>query len=106
MKKLIAFLSVAILLSIGLNQSVLAQVEQTNDPAAQEMVAANDSTLVTDSSVAEASTMLLEDEAPVKKTFHQVLKEKFIEGGAGFMAIVLLCLIFGLALSIERIIYL
>jgi len=42
----------------------------------------------------------------VKKTFHQVLKEKFIEGGAGFMAIVLLCLIFGLALSIERIIYL
>ncbi|MFC2097993.1 MotA/TolQ/ExbB proton channel family protein [Bacteroidota bacterium] len=37
---------------------------------------------------------------------HQVIKQKFIEGGAGFMGIVLLCLIFGLALSIERIIYL
>ncbi len=40
------------------------------------------------------------------KTFHQVLKEKFIEGSPGFMAIVLLTLIFGLALAIERIIYL
>lgn len=31
------------------------------------------------------------------KGFHQVLKERFIEGGAGFMGIVLLCLILGLA---------
>lgn len=38
--------------------------------------------------------------------FHQILKTKFIEGGAGFMGIVLLVLILGLALSIERIIYL
>lgn len=37
---------------------------------------------------------------------YQQLKAKFIEGGAGFMGAVLLCLIFGLALSIERIIYL
>lgn len=109
MKKLIAFLSVAVLLSIGLNKTVLAQVEETNDPAQQEMVAQNDSTAVeTASSVAEeaAPVMLTEEEEPVKQTFHQILKEKFIEGGAGFMAIVLLCLIFGLALSIERIIYL
>ncbi|PLX00249.1 MAG: flagellar motor protein MotA [Marinilabiliales bacterium] len=107
MKKLIAFLSVAVLLSIGLNKTVLAQVEETNDPAQQEMVAETNSDVVTASSVAEEATaMPLEDEQPEKQTFHQVLKEKFIEGGAGFMAIVLLCLIFGLALSIERIIYL
>ena len=37
---------------------------------------------------------------------HQQLKTKFIEGGPGFMATVILCLILGLALSIERIIYL
>jgi len=98
MKKLIAFLSVAVLLSIGLNKTVLAQVEETNDPAQQEMVAETNSDV--------ATAMPLEDEAPEKQTFHQILKEKFIEGGAGFMAIVLLCLIFGLALSIERIIYL
>lgn len=35
---------------------------------------------------------------------HQQLKAKFIEGGAGFMATVLLCLILGLAIVIERII--
>ncbi|MAJ90345.1 MAG: flagellar motor protein MotA [Flavobacteriales bacterium] len=39
-------------------------------------------------------------------TFHQIIKQKFIEGGPGFMGIVLLCLILGLALAIERIIYL
>lgn len=37
---------------------------------------------------------------------YQQLKEKFIEGGAGFMASVLICLILGLAVAIERIIYL
>ena len=40
------------------------------------------------------------------KSFHQILKTKFIEGGAGFMGIVLLTLILGLALCIERILYL
>ena len=40
------------------------------------------------------------------QSFHQILKTKFIEGGAGFMGIVLLTLILGLALCIERILYL
>ena len=34
----------------------------------------------------------------------QVLKKKFIEGGAGFMSLPLICLILGLAIAIERII--
>ncbi|GIV37767.1 MAG: hypothetical protein KatS3mg032_2146 [Cyclobacteriaceae bacterium] len=37
-------------------------------------------------------------------SFHQVLKEKFIEGDVRFMTPVLICLILGLAFSIERII--
>lgn len=37
---------------------------------------------------------------------HQVLKQKFLEGGAGWMAPILLVLILGLAIIIERIIYL
>ena len=37
---------------------------------------------------------------------HQALKTKFIEGGAGFMSLIIICLIIGLALSIERILYL
>ena len=39
-------------------------------------------------------------------SFTQDLKKRFIEGGPGFMGIVLLCLILGLAIAIERIIYL
>ena len=37
---------------------------------------------------------------------HQVLKTKFIEGNAGFMSLVALALVLGLAFCIERIIYL
>ena len=38
--------------------------------------------------------------------FHQSLKTKFIEGNAGFMSLVALALVLGLAFCIERIIYL
>ena len=47
-----------------------------------------------------------EDQPEESKTFHQIIKEKFIEGGPEFMGIVLIALILGLAISIERIIYL
>ena len=40
------------------------------------------------------------------ETFHQILKRYFIEGGPSFMGIVLVALILGLAIAIERIIYL
>ena len=46
------------------------------------------------------------DTEQVEMAIHQQLKTKFIEGGHGFMASILLCLIFGLALAIERILYL
>ncbi|NPA42689.1 MAG: MotA/TolQ/ExbB proton channel family protein [Chlorobi bacterium] len=41
-----------------------------------------------------------------KQTFHQIIKKRFVEGGPLFMGIVLLTLILGLAIAIERIIYL
>ena len=56
-----------------------------------------------------ASAAMLQDEAQAaeaSKGFTQVLKEQFIQGGPAFMGIVLLCLILGLAVAIERIIYL
>jgi len=40
------------------------------------------------------------------QTFHQELKTRFVEGGPMFMGIVLLILILGLAIAIERIVYL
>ncbi|MCK0132421.1 MotA/TolQ/ExbB proton channel family protein [Flavobacteriaceae bacterium F08102] len=57
-------------------------------------------TLVQDTEQVAADTV---DE---NKTFHQQLKQRFIEGGPFFMGIVLIALILGLAIAIERIIYL
>ena len=37
---------------------------------------------------------------------NQALKQKFIEGGPAFMSLIIICLIIGLALAIERILYL
>ena len=67
---------------------------------------------VVDTSVAEVTPVMeTAEETPVVEevestNFHQELKKRFIEGGPGFMGIVLLCLILGLAIAIERIIYL
>lgn len=45
-----------------------------------------------------------QDEDAGSQSFHQVIKQKFIEGDWKFMSPVLICLIIGLAISIERII--
>jgi biopolymer transport protein ExbB len=70
-------------------------------------------TIVTEEAVAttvetEQAPAQIEEEIVTKEaaSFHQIIKQKFIEGGPGFMGIVLLCLILGLALAIERILYL
>ncbi len=55
---------------------------------------------------ASASAAVLQEEAAASKGFTQVLKEQFIQGGPAFMGIVLLCLILGLAVAIERILFL
>ncbi len=44
------------------------------------------------------------EESVVEESAHQILKEKFIEGGWIFMSIVTVCLILGLAFAFERII--
>ena len=54
----------------------------------------------------EEDTIAENEMTEESQSFHQILKTKFIEGGAGFMGIVLLTLILGLALCIERILYL
>ena len=70
-------------------QNAVAQDEQAAEPTATEVAA-------------PAADETLPEEVPM----HQALKTKFIEGGAGFMALVIACLILGLALCIERILYL
>ncbi|MBP93886.1 biopolymer transport protein ExbB [Bizionia echini] len=68
----------------------------------------------TTSAISSANTVVTSiqddaaDDAAAEESlgFHQELKKRFIEGGPGFMGIVLLCLILGLAIAIERIIFL
>ena len=56
---------------------------------------------------AQSSPVLVDDNIVDEELgFHQVVKEKFIEGGPAFMTPILLCLIFGLAVALERIIVL
>jgi len=66
----------------------------------------SDSTQVDEAVTYEEVPEESEDEAPAEASFTQELKKRFIEGGPGFMGIVLICLILGLAIAIERIIYL
>ena len=106
MKKIIAFLTVAALLMFGITTAVMAQ--ETTDETATEMTtdtAAADTAAMAQEPAA-APTTLEEEAVEEPQGFHQILKDYFIQGGAGFMGIVLLALIFGLAISIERIIYL
>ncbi len=55
----------------------------------------------------KVSAEIVEDVAVAPKettSYHQIIKDRFIEGGVEFMSIVLTCLILGLAVAIERII--
>ena len=94
MKKLFSILAIAALVFVGSN----------NVQAAPAKALSTNVSLIS----ATAGTLLAQDEAaPAQsESFHQELKQRFIEGGPGFMGIVLLCLILGLAIAIERIIYL
>ena len=90
MKKFFMFLAVAGLMTLTAS-IVSAQDADQAAPAATEQVA-NPQDLFAGSG----------EEVPL----HQALKTKFIEGGAGFMSLIIICLIIGLALAIERILYL
>ena len=113
MKKLIALLTIAGFMTFGISNSVLAQQEE-NTPQTEQVAAE------ATEQVAEEAAAPAEEAAPVEEvvetatieeaeeepTFHEVLKKQYIDGGWGFMTLVLVCLILGLALCIERIIYL
>jgi biopolymer transport protein ExbB len=85
MKRLIALLTLATLLSAGVFNQVYAQAQTTGSQTVQTTTT---------------------QETGQSQGFHQVVKKYFIQGGAGFMASILLCLILGLAISIERTLYL
>ena len=98
MKKVIALFFAA---GILFTQPILAQ-----EAAATEQAVATDSNAAPADTTAAAAT---EESAPAveaEASFTQILKDKFIEGGPLFMAPVLLTLILGLAIAIERVLFL
>ena len=89
MKKLFAILAVMGVLSFGMTQTVMAQ--DAAAPATEQVAATDDA----------AAPAVVEEGG-----MHKELKTKFIEGDAGFMSLVAIALVLGLAFCIERIIYL
>ena len=101
MKKVFAILSIVAFCSYFIPVNIAAQ----NDAVATEEV--------TEEAVAPTTTATTTDVETLTSTeveegggLHKSLKQKFIEGDAIWMTPVALCLILGLALCIERIIYL
>ncbi len=93
MKKLIALLTIAGFMTFGISNSVLAQQDENQVQTEQAVT----------EDVVTATTMTAEEDT---LTFHEAIKKQFIDGGWGFMTLVLIVLVLGLAISIERIIYL
>ena len=94
MKKFFMFLAVAGIMAVSANYaSAQEQAADAAEPATEAVApAANDLSALTANA----------PEVPL----HQQLKTKFIEGGPLWMAPIALVLVLGLALSIERILYL
>ena len=96
MKKLFALIAVTGMLFMLASNVVYAQEPEAEQAAPETEVAP----------VADLGSSTAEPAAEPEMTLHKQVKRLFIEGGATFMGFVLLTLIFGLALAIERIIYL
>ena len=94
MKKLIAFLTIAMLFMFA-----ASYLYSQSSPATPQ---------TTEQTVTQGGTGATPAEATGTEPagFHQLAKRYFIEGGPGWMAPILLCLVFGLAICIERILYL
>ena len=102
MKKVFAFVAMMGLLTFGVNQTINAQ--ETEAAAVEEVAQDSASVSEADETVQAAPAQV--EEAEAKQGLHKTIKIKFIEGSAGFMALVAIAMIFGLALCIERIIFL
>ena len=102
MRKLIALFAIITTLTFSCLTTVSAQTPADAGVAAAADTLSDealDATGVADAAVAKAP-------AAKDTGFHQSLKRKFIEGNAGFMSLVALALVLGLAFCIERIIFL
>jgi biopolymer transport protein ExbB len=104
MKKILA-----LILAIGMilpYSAVLAQADSVDATTAEEQVDDEAAAIAAAEAEADAGTADVDKKKKDDKTLtsYQVIKKKFIEGGAKFMALPLICLILGLAIALERLI--
>ena len=101
-------LAILVVLTLGLTLNLAAQEDATDLAGAETEVATGDAgpaEAAQDVELKNANTKNAE-EPEEDLTFSQKLKQKFIQGDPLWMTPVLLCLIIGMALSIERVVYL
>jgi biopolymer transport protein ExbB len=109
MKKVLALFAILGLLFIGVN---ISNAQTPADTATTNTTSVKDTTVKADSAATTQVTDKNKEDVKEQKAkkkevgIHDVIKTKFIEGGAGFMGTILLTLILGLAIALERIIYL
>ncbi|MBT4202727.1 MAG: MotA/TolQ/ExbB proton channel family protein [Flavobacteriales bacterium] len=109
MKKVFALLLIAgMLFSNNLMAQEAEEAPATTEEVAAVEASADDSMATEADTTAVANVVAVDEEAAPEEeaSFTQVLKKQYIDGGPAFMSFVLVCLILGLALAIERIIYL
>lgn len=113
MNRLIAILALAATLAAPVATSAQpSAAKDTTQAVAKDSSAATAEATdsLDDAALAEETTADGADIAPAAEenggSLHKELKTKFIEGDAGFMSLVALALVIGLAFCIERIIYL
>ena len=108
MKNMMKSLAILVVLTLGLTLNLAAQEDATDLAGTETEVATGDAgpaEAAQDIELKNANTKNAE-EAEEDLTFSQKLKQKFIQGDPLWMTPVLLCLIIGMALSIERVVYL
>ena len=98
MKKVFSMLTLVAVFFFGAATVAVAEEAPAAEAVVEEAAA--------EESVVVAEEVVAEEVVAEEVGMHQALKTKFIEGGAGFMSTVAFCLILGLALCVERIIYL
>ena len=107
MRKLFFALSLVGMLMFQTLSYATTFLNPTIQETEQQEEAVEEEAMVEEAPVMEEPEVVEEEAAaPEEASFTQELKKRFIEGGPGFMGIVLICLILGLAIAIERIIYL
>lgn len=100
MKKLFMLIAAIVLLQTVTNFSIYAQ--DSSKSIADTNMQRTSLNSNTDEELGDTDFSSAQGNIPM----YQKVKAKFIEGGVGFMGSILLCFIFGLAIAIERIIYL